>query len=104
MSMMDSTTRATSVSVMVFVVLYKRHPNMKKEEWGVPLPDPTHNSSSLCAEDVLLPGHNVSTFLCQQNSSIFESVANIVSVVNLNKDCPSSLLQALASAHHDLEV
>ena len=71
---------------------------------GVPLPDLTHNWSSLCVKDVLQPCHNASTFLHQPNFSTFYPVANIVSMVNLNKECPSSLLQALTSAHPDREI
>ena len=35
--------------------VYKCHANCKEEEWGVPLPDLTHNWSSICVEGVLLP-------------------------------------------------
>jgi hypothetical protein len=36
--------------------------------------------------------------------STFDPVANIVSAINLHRDCPPSLLQALATTHPDREV
>ena len=84
--------------------VYKHQTNYKDEEWGVPPPDLTHNCSSLCVEGILISGHNVSTFLRNPNSPNFDPVVNIVSAVILSKDFPSSLLQALASAHPDREV
>jgi hypothetical protein len=36
--------------------------------------------------------------------STFDPVANIISVINLHRDCPPSLLQALATSHPDREV
>ena len=79
---------------------YKRHPNSKHEEWGVPLPDLPHTWSELCVDGSLFPGHKASSFI--RGSS--DPVANIVSAVDLHNDCPSSLLQALADSHPDREV
>ena len=94
-----------SQSDSIYWFVYKRHPSVKLDKCGIPLPDLTHNWSSLCVECVLLSGHNVSTFLQTPDSSNFDPVANIVSVINPNKDCSSSLLQApLALAHPDREV
>jgi hypothetical protein len=36
--------------------------------------------------------------------STFDPVANIVSAVNLHRDCPPSLLQALATSHPDHDI
>ncbi len=36
--------------------------------------------------------------------STFDPVANIVSAINLHRDCPPSLLQALATTHPDRDV
>ena len=35
---------------------------------------------------------------------MFDPVANIISAVDLQRDCPSSLMQALADSHPDREV
>jgi len=84
---------------------FKSHPNKRQEEWGVDLPDLHHTWSSLCAEGILLPGHQASTFIQTPSSSTtFDPVANIVSAVNLHRDCPPSLLTALANTHPDREV
>ena len=71
---------------------------------GVPLPDLTHNWISLCVEGILLPGHNVPTFLRNLKLSNFDPIANIISTGNLCKYAPLLLLQALAAAHPDQEV
>ncbi len=54
----------------------------------------------LCTESVLLPGHVAHSFI----RSTFDPVAHFVSAVNLHKDCPPSLLRALAGNHPDREV
>jgi hypothetical protein len=84
----------------VYRFFYKRHPNVKREEWGVPLPDLPHTWTELCVDGILHPGHNASSFLRDTT----DPVANIVSAVNLHGDCPSSLLQALADHNSDREV
>ena len=58
----------------------------------------------MCAEGILLPGHNTSSFLRSSTGSTFDPVASIVSAVNLHQDCPSSLLRALADNHPDRSV
>ncbi len=63
----------------------------------------------LCTEGVLLPGHVAHSFFRSSFDPsapplIFDPVANIVSAANLHRDCPPSLLQALASTHPNCEV
>ena len=63
----------------------------------------------LCTEGILLPGHAVHSFIHSSSDPstphlTFDPVASIVSAVNLHRDYPSSLLQALASTHPDHEV
>ena len=72
---------------------------------GVDLPDLPHTLSSLCAEGMLLPGHQSSTFIRTSSSAtMFDPVANIVSAVNLHQDCPPSLLTALVDTHPERDV
>ncbi len=63
----------------------------------------------LCTEGVLLPGHVAHSFICSLSHDLphlttFDPMANIVSAVNLHRDCPPSLLQALALTHPNREV
>ncbi len=78
---------------------------MKKrtEDWCVDLL--TYRSTGL---SILLPGHVVHSFICMLESlsspsstpaPTFDLMANILSDVSLHRDCPSTLLQALASTH-----
>jgi hypothetical protein len=93
---------------------FKTHVNKKSEDWGVDLPNLPHNWVDLCTEGILVPGHVAHTFIrnpsatAQSRSSLpqstFDPVANIVSAINLHRDCPPSLLQALTESHPDREV
>jgi hypothetical protein len=76
---------------------YKSHINKKQEDWGAPLPNLATTWQDLCAEGLLLPGHNWSTF----NRS---ASAHHVSARNLLHKCPRSLLFALDIKHPDREV
>jgi hypothetical protein len=68
----------------------------------------------MCTEGILIPGHVAHSFLRSSSPSIllastsarstFDPVANIASAINLHRDCPPSLLQALAISHPDREV
>jgi hypothetical protein len=61
----------------------------------------------LCVEGVLLPGHISHTFLRSPTSpqlSTFDPVASFVSALNLHKECPPTLLKALADFHPNREV
>ena len=61
--------------------------------------------SSLCVEGILQPGHLDSSFLRRSpGGTMFDPVANFVSTVNLHRDCPTSLMQALVDTHPDHEV
>jgi hypothetical protein len=91
---------------------FKTHVKKKTEDWGVDLPHLPYNWADLCTEGILIPGHVAHTFIHNAQSSapsasfisIFNPVANIVSAINLHRDCPPSLLQALAASHPDREV
>jgi hypothetical protein len=84
---------------------WKSHPNTKKEEWGVALPNLPTNWSDLCVQGVLLPSHQPSSFhISSASTSTFDPVAHFISAVNLHQDCPASLLKALADSHPDREV
>ncbi len=66
-------------------------------------------SWEVCTEGVLLPGHETHLFIHSSSHdpphlTTFDPVANIVSTVNLHRDCPPSLLQALASTHLNREI
>jgi hypothetical protein len=76
---------------------YKSHINKKQEDWGAPLPNLATTWQDLCAEGLLLPGHNWSTFNCSAS-------AHHVSTRNLLRECPPSLLSALDIKHPDRDV
>ena len=88
----------------VYRFSYKSHVNKKKEDWGVALPNLSRTWTTLCAEGILLPGHTASSLLRSSDGNTFDPVANIVSAVNLHRDCPPSLLRALADTHPDRQV
>ena len=93
---------------------YKTHVKKKTKDWGVDLPNLPYNWVDLCTEGILVPGHVAHLFIrspsvpvLSESSSpctTFDPVANIVSAINLHRDCPPSLLQALATTHPDREV
>ncbi len=93
---------------------FKTHAKKKSKDWGADLPNLPFNWADLCTEGILLPGHVAHSFLCSSSPSIplastsarstFDPVANIVNAINLHRDCPPSLLQALATSHPDSEV
>ena len=93
---------------------FKTHVKKKIEDWGIDLPNLPFNWADLCTEGILIPGHVSHTFIHHAPSlgplvlalytSTFDPVASIVSAVNLHRDCPPSLLQALAASHPDREV
>jgi hypothetical protein len=61
----------------------------------------------MCVEGTPLPGHVSQTFLhspVSPTASTFDPVASFVSAINLHRDCPPTLLQALADSHpnHDI--
>ena len=96
----------------IYRFVFKRHPNSKKEEWGVDLPDLPTTWNDLCVQGILLPGHTASSFLRSSvspspsptSSPTFDPVASFVSAINLHRDCPASLLRALADNHPDKEI
>ena len=91
----------------VYRFVYKSHVNKRKEDWSIPLLNSPSTWVDLCVEGVLLPGHILHTFLCSSVSpqhSTFDPVASLVSALNLHKECPPTLLKALADSHPDREV
>ncbi len=61
----------------------------------------------MCVEGVLIPGHVSHTFLRSPASlqqSMFDPIASFGSGVNLHKECPPTLLKALANSHPDRDV
>ena len=89
----------------VYRFSFKRHPNCKHEEWGVPIVNFASNWVEMCQNEEIFPSHvTVSSFLRGSNGRTTDVVANYVSAVNLHQDCPSSLMQALADTHPDREV
>ncbi len=86
---------------------YKSHVNKRWEDWGVPLPNLASNWFDLCVKGILLPGHVSHLFLRLQSSftpTTFDLVVFFVSAVNVHRDCPPSLLKALADSHLDREI
>ena len=88
----------------VYRFSFKSHVNKKKEDWGVSLPNLSRTWTTMCAEGILLPGHNTSSFICSSAGTTCDPVASIVSAVNLHCDCPASLLCALTDNHPDRSI
>jgi hypothetical protein len=91
----------------IYRFLFKSHAIKRKEEWGVNLPNLPTTWVDLCVEGILVPGHVSHSFLCSSSSpqrSLFDPVASLVSAVNLHRECPPTLLKALADSHPDREV
>jgi hypothetical protein len=98
----------------IYQFSFKTHVKTKSEDWGIDLPNLPFNWADMCTEGILIPGHVAHSFLRSSSPSIllastsarstFDPVANIVSAINLHRDCPPSLLQALATSHPDREV
>jgi hypothetical protein len=86
---------------------FKSHTNKRNEEWGVNLPNLPTTWVDLCVEGILVPGHVSHSFLRptdSTNQSTFDPVASFVSAVNLHRECPPTLLKALADSHPDREI
>ena len=89
----------------IYRFMFKSHVNKRKEDWGVDLPDLLRNWVDLCVEGVLVPGHVSHSFIrVSPESTTFDPVASFVSAVNLHRDCPPSLIKALADSHPDRAV
>jgi len=61
----------------------------------------------LCIEVILIRGHISHSFLRPTDSpkqSTFDPVASFVSAINLHRECPPTLLKALADSHPDREI
>jgi hypothetical protein len=93
---------------------FKSHFKKKSEDWGVDIPNLPFTWVDLCTECILLPGHVVHSFIRSLSEDhltspsapplAFDPMANIVSAVNFHRDCPPSLLQALALTHPNRKV
>jgi hypothetical protein len=91
----------------VYQFSYKSHINKRKEDWGVPLPNLPSTWVDICVEGILVSGHVPHSFLWSPVSSTpttFDPVASFVSAINLHRDCPPSLLKALADSHPNREL
>jgi hypothetical protein len=91
----------------IYRFIVKSHVNNRKEDWSVPLPNLPTTWMDLFIEGVLLPGHISHTFPCSPTSpqhSTFDPVASFLSTLNLHKECPPTLLKALADSHPNREV
>jgi hypothetical protein len=91
----------------IYRFVFKSHVNKRKEDWSVPLPNLPTTWMGLCVEGVLLPGHISHTFLHSPTSPqllTFDPLASFVGTLNLHKECPPTLLKALAKSHPDREV
>ena len=91
----------------VYLFSYKSHVNKKHPDWSVPLPNLPTTWHDLCAEGILYPGHSISSFtrdtsLSSQHTP--STSANFVSAASLLRDCPRSLLTALAPTHPDRDT
>jgi hypothetical protein len=82
----------------VYQFSYKSHINKKNEDWGVNIPNLPTTWQDLCTDGILLPSHQPLSFLCPLPS------ANFVSAKTLKRECPRSLLVALAPSHPDQAV
>ncbi len=76
---------------------YKLHVNKKHPNWSVPLPNLPSTWHNLCTDGILLPSHSITSF-------IWDKSANFVSAVSLLRECPCSLLTALAATHPDRDT
>ncbi len=91
----------------VYWFAFKSHVNKHKEDWGFNLPNLPPTWVDVCIEGLLISGHVSHTFLHSSASpqqSTFNPVALFVSAVNLHRECPSTLLRALADFHPAHEV
>ena len=87
----------TKLADGVYNFSYKSHVNKKHPDWSVPLPNLPAMWHDLCAEGILYPGHSLS-------SLIRDTSANFISAASLLRECPFSLLTALAPTHPNREM
>ena len=86
----------------------KSHPLRRQFDTRTSIPNLRTQWADLCSQGILIPGHSAHSFLRTSahasSSSTCDTFANLVSAVNLAKDCPASLMRALADSHPDREV
>ncbi len=76
----------------------------KSEDWGVPLPNLPSTWQDQCTDGSLIPGHQPSLILHVKHQSPTLESASHVSMVNLHRECPNSLLAALHPTHSDCDT
>ena len=81
-----------------YCFIYKSHINKKQPDWSVPLPNLTTTWQDLCMDGILIPGHTSGSFLRDPSSASFVSAASLL------RECPRSLLSALAPTHPDRDT
>eukprot|EP00804_Cyclotella_cryptica_P022088 CCRYP_011573-RA/>CCRYP_011573-RA protein AED:0.27 eAED:0.27 QI:0/-1/0/1/-1/1/1/0/654 len=87
-----------------FLCVVKRTAKSAKLEWSEPLTDLPQHWTTLCADNVLLPGHNsISSFL-RPNSSNNAPSAQFVTAKNLLHPCPPALAKALHPSNPDRDT
>jgi hypothetical protein len=91
----------------VYNFSYKSHVNKKQSDCSVRLPNLPTTWQDLCTEGIIYPGHSLSSLLWDTSSSLGNTsspLANFVSAASLLRECPRSLLTALAPTHPDRET
>ncbi len=91
----------------VYCFVFKSHVNKHKEDWGINPPNLPTTWVDMCIKGLLIPGHVSHNFLYSSASPqqlTFDPIALFVSAVNLHRDCPLTLLRALADSHPDREI
>jgi hypothetical protein len=94
-------------SWMGFIVSFSNLMPTSGKKNGVNLPNLPTTWVDLCVKGILVPGHVSHSFLRPTDSpkqSTFDPVASFVSAVNLHRECPPTLLKALADSHPDREI
>ncbi len=88
--------------------VFKSHVNKQKDDWSVPLPKLPIIWVDMCVEGIPLSGHVSHTFLhsmvSPQQPLPSDPVASFVRTLNLYKECPPTLLKALAASCPDCDV
>eukprot|EP00804_Cyclotella_cryptica_P009045 CCRYP_003142-RA/>CCRYP_003142-RA protein AED:0.35 eAED:0.14 QI:0/0/0/1/1/1/2/0/1801 len=87
-----------------FLFVVKRTAKSAKIDWSEPLHDLPQHWTTLCADNTLLPGHNVISSFLRPNSSNNAPSANFVSAKNLLHPCPPSLSKALHPSNPDRDT
>jgi hypothetical protein len=90
--------------VQGFQFVVKRTARSAKIDCSEPLQDLPQHWTTLCAENILLPGHGTISSFLRPNSSNNAPSANFVLAKNLLHPCPPSLAKALHPSNLDRET